>query len=358
MPPAPASVAAPHPLLLTPILLEKVWGGDRLARFGKRVAAGAKVGESWELADLATTSASGAGGGAAISTIFSGPLAGKTLHDAVRLWGRDLLGDASPPAPDTRHPIPDTCPPRPPRFPLLIKFLDARENLSVQVHPSINYAKAHPDVSIKTECWYILDADPGAVIYKGVKPGVTRESFEKHLRRGDGSGVLEDLEAVPARVGDMHNLPSGTVHALGAGVLVAEVQTPSDTTFRVYDWGRQGRQLHIEQALECIHFGPARDATRLPPGERSCRLVSTGYFTVDEVVLGSAPTPLAEPGPKRPVALMVIDGSCTVRSMTNGYEPVAAPLGCTVLVPACLASSTEVVGSGRVLRVGVLSGPS
>ncbi len=342
----------PHPLVFSPILLQKIWGGERLSRFGKTVKPGETIGESWELADLATTSASGAGGQAAVSPIISGPLAGKTLHDAVTLWGHDLLG-ACTPSPGTRTPDPET------RFPLLVKYLDARENLSVQVHPSIAYTNVHPEANLKTECWYILDAAPGAVIYKGVKPGVTREVFERHLRQGDGAAVVDDLEAVPARVGEMHNLPSGTVHALGAGVLVAEVQTPSDTTFRVFDWGRRGRELHIEQALECIHFGPARDATSLPAGAVEGRLVSTGFFTVDEVVLRAGERrALVQPSgaPARPVVLMVIEGSCTIESSTGVCEPVGATLGATMLVPACLVAGSVISGHGRVLRVGVIGG--
>lgn len=336
------------PLTFSPLLLQKVWGGDRLARFGKAVAPGDTIGESWELADLASTSASGAGGGAAESVIAAGPLAGKTLHDAVKLWGADLLGSASPP--DTRHPIPDT------RFPLLVKYLDARENLSVQVHPSIAYARAHPGAHIKTECWYILDAAPGAVIYKGVKPGVTRASFEKHLRTGDGAGVLNDLEAVPARVGDMHNLPSGTVHALGAGVVVAEVQTPSDTTFRVYDWGRVGRELHVEQALECITFAPARDATRRPDAASHARLVTTGFFTVDELRVGAHPSELlGAETPARPVVLLSLHGSSRIEHTAGAYPPLDVPAGTTVLIPASLAHSSRVSGNATALRVEVLS---
>lgn len=330
----------PYPLRFTPLLFPKVWGGDRFARFGKDVKPGDRIGESWELADLEQTSASGAGGAPAVSIIANGPLAGKTLRDAANLWGRNLLGDLTPAS----------------RFPLLVKYLDARENLSVQVHPSITYAKTHPGSHIKTECWYILDAEPGSVIYKGVKPGVTRESFERRLREGDGAAVVDDLESVPAVPGEMHNLPSGTVHALGAGVLVAEVQTPSDTTFRVYDWGRVGRQLHIEQALECIHFGRARDATRLPPGATEARLVSTGFFTVDELVLRPRESrALARDDERsRPIVVMAIAGKCVIRASDRSFADVEAPLGSTVLIPALPGRAALAEGEGRILRVGVL----
>ncbi len=321
-------MTAPYPLAFAPILLDKVWGGDRLARLGKPVAPGSRVGESWEVADLATTSASGAGGGAAISVIADGPLCGNTLNEAVRLWGADLLG-ASRPTPDGR-------------FPLLVKYLDARENLSVQVHPSTAYALAHPEAHLKTECWYILDATPGAVIYKGVNAGVTRASFEAHLLSADGSAILSDLASVPAVIGDLHELPSGTVHALGAGVMVAEVQTPSDTTFRVFDWGRSGRQMHVAEALECIRFGPARDATRFA-GASPCRLVSTDSFTVDEHRLQpGAEAPLVAAGSRRCVVFLVVAGSGEFSASNGSFAPVSARAGTTLVIPAAIAHRTLV----------------
>ncbi len=303
-------MTAPYPLTFEPILKEKVWGGRRLARYGKSLPEGALVGESWEVADLATTSASGGGGGEARSMIASGTMAGRTLHDAMEAWGRGLLGTARP-APDGG-------------FPLLVKFLDAREHLSVQVHPSPEYAREHPGAHLKTECWYVLEADLGSVIYKGVKRGVARADFERALRRGQGEGVVQLLEAVPAVPGECHNLPSGTVHALGAGVLVAEVQTPSDTTFRVYDWakeyGRAGRELHVEQAMACIDFKPAPRAVKFF-GEGTMPMASTAIYSV--TAAGRGTTRVA--------------GACTVvicaaGRITVGDLPVKA--GGVVLVPA------------------------
>lgn len=342
-----------YPLLLRPMLYPKVWGGERLSRFGKAVRPGDRIGESWELADLDSTSASGAGGGAAQSIIHNGPLQGRSLRDACRLLGPGLLGTA---APGSGLAAP---------FPLLVKFLDARENLSVQVHPSIAYAKAHPSASIKTECWYILDAEPGSVIYKGLREGVTREQLEAHLRQGGGEGIVPDIIAVPAIPGHMHNLPSGTIHALGAGVLVAEVQTPSDTTFRVYDWGRSGRELHVAQSLECIHFGPARDATFLPPGASIGRLVSTGFYIVDELLLGShLPVRLdSSPGAAvppltddRPVVLMLLEGECDLRWSPAASDSIRLAKGSTAVVPAGIVTACTLAASGpaRLLRVVAL----
>jgi mannose-6-phosphate isomerase len=296
-------MSSPYPLLFEPVLLPKVWGGDRLAAFCKQVPPGARIGESWEVADLAQTSASGAGGNAVRSVIANGPLRGRTLHDAMELWGNGLLGGAQP--------IDGG-------FPLLVKLLDARENLSVQVHPSPAYAATHPGAKLKTECWYILRAEPGSVIYKGVKPGVTREAFAAHI--ADGS-VVSDLVSVPAVVGECHNLPSGTVHALGAGVVVAEVQTPSDTTFRVYDWGRQGRELHIAESLECIDFGEPPRATRLLRGE----VLRTPFFEVAYVRLGAEAV-----SDTRCAALVVLEGEGELRWEGGRHE--ASP-GQTWLIP-------------------------
>ncbi len=326
-------MTAPYPLIFEPILLEKVWGGRRLERYGKALPPGAAIGESWELADLSATSSGGAGGGSAHSVIANGELRGRTLREAVGLWGRELLGGLSPAADGG--------------FPLLVKYLDARENLSVQVHPSRGYAAAHRDCHLKTECWYILDAEPGSQIYKGIRAGVTPEDFRRHI--ADGT-VVGDLVAVPAVPGECHNLPSGTCHALGAGVLVAEVQTPSDTTFRVFDWGRTGRALHIGPALECIDYGPAPAATRLAPRQRAARLVKTEYFDVDacEIPVGeSEPVGL---GPSCSV-LMVVGGAGEL--VGPGAEGVALKLGTTALMPAAIAARLSFKASepARLLRV-------
>lgn len=337
-----------HPLLFQPLLYPKVWGGDRLSRYGKPVKPGERIGESWELADMAATSTSGAGGGAARSVIENGPLAGRTLREVISAWGHRLLG---PSHPHSAGGIGE--------FPLLIKFLDAREDLSIQVHPSPEYAAHHPGAHLKTECWYILDAIPGSKIYKGIRPGVTREHFAAHI--ADGT-VPQDLEAVDAVPGECHVLPSGTVHALGAGVLVAEVQTPSDTTFRVFDWGRTGRELHIEQALACIHWGPAPAATSAHAGSTATRLITTPFFTLDECRPQAGSGLQAAPQPRATVIIM-LEGRAVVRVGPDSHalpesdliSPLSVTPGRTVLIPAEIAERTRVIPEGtcRLLRVGV-----
>ncbi len=230
-----------YPLIFEPIYKEKVWGGRTFEKLGRTLPGDSDtpIGESWELADLAQTSVSGGGGGAERSVIANGPLAGKTLADVIREYGPDVLGGVNLTEDGG--------------FPILLKFLDAGQHLSVQVHPSADYAAKHEDAFLKSEAWYILAAAPGSVIYKGVKSGVSPEQFRQAIADNDVESLMI---AGPVKPGECHYLPSGTCHALGAGVMVAEVQTPSDTTFRVYDWGRTGRELHVDQAMQCIEFGP------------------------------------------------------------------------------------------------------
>lgn len=314
---------APYPLVFEPILKEKVWGGSRLRDLGKSIPEGVRIGESWELADLQSTSVSGGGGGDARSRIVNGGLAGRTLADAMALWDHDLLGPARPTAQGG--------------FPLLVKFLDARENLSVQVHPSPGYAAAHPECHLKTECWYIVEADAGAELYVGLTPGLTREALAGKVE--DGS-LVNDLIAVPAVPGDCHTLPSGTCHALGAGVLVAEIQTPSDTTFRIHDWGRAGRELHVQAALECIDLGPA------PPARRGYTLAETEFFSVFEWRLGSQPCPRAIPeaGPAPAMVLMALDGGLNI-------DGVHVPPGGTALIPSACNPGIGAERNARALCV-------
>ena len=358
-------MSAPYPLLLEPVILEKVWGGRRLAALGKSLAKpDARYGESWELADMGSTSASGAGGGAVRSKVVNGAMAGKTIGEAWGAWGdrllqRSLRGSgvgAVSSGSESRT-----------TFPLLIKFLDASENLSVQVHPSLAYAAAHAGANLKTECWYILEADAGAVIYKGIKPGVTRAAFEK-LSRANDPQIVDAMIAVPAVAGQMHNLPSGTVHALGAGVVVAEVQTPSDTTFRLYDWGRQGRALHVEESLACASFeGEAGHAellsgltvASLQEPEMCRRLVETEFFTVDEVrpLDGDGVTiGFSCKGRGGCFVLVVIGGSGELTARDGSqFEPVPLRKGSTVLVPGSIGSAAMLKAERgmRVLRVGI-----
>ena len=191
-----------------------------------------------------------------------------------------------------------------------------------------------------------------AVIYRDLQPHVTRESFERDIREGR---VVESLRVVPARPGECHYLPSGTCHALGAGVLVAEVQTPSDTTFRVYDWGRTGRTIHVEQALECIRFDDS-DAQPTPcyepivtNGMRTTPLLSTDCFEVERVV-AEVPSSLPIITAQRPEVWMVTEGEARIEQDDTWL--LVAERGRTVLLPAALEGATAQLSSGtELLRI-------
>lgn len=338
-------MATPYPLILDPIIKAKVWGGRRLAEYGKPIPADQPAGESWELADLASTAATGGGGDSAHSTISNGPLAGKTIRDAITQWGAEMLGDASL-SPEGG-------------FPLLVKYLDAREHLSIQVHPSPAYAKAHPDAHLKTESWFILDAQPDQggnppVIYKGFKDGVSADDLRAAIENGTVPDIMRTELAVP---GCCHTLPSGTVHALGAGVLVAEIQTPSDTTFRVYDWAkeysREGRELHIAQAVECASFEHAPIAqhaeafladdmanmSAMPPKIGSTRqcVADTDFYTIDIVSASCESVPIAAADDKRNSPIVVMLLKTTGASIATNDEEIQLKAGQTVLIPASIA---------------------
>ena len=326
----------PYPLVFEPILKEKIWGGRNLADLGKPLPEGIMIGESWELADLPQEIAGGR------SVIANGPLAGRTLREAIAAAGEPILGAATP-AGDGG-------------FPLLIKFLDARENLSVQVHPDEAYVRRHPGSHLKSEAWVVITASPGAVIYKGVKPEVTAGQFARHVATGE---VVDDLVAVEVEPGECHYLPSGTCHALGAGIVVAEIQTPSDTTFRVFDWGRAGRELHVAQALECISFGaPPRPAEpRGVPAEvdgvRTTPRAKTEHFAIEEIEAAATATlPVETSG--MPLVWMMLRGRG--RLDAPGADPLDLAPGTTVLLPAGLTGAAVTLEpSAGLLAVTVRS---
>jgi len=223
------------------------------------------------------------------------------------------------------------------QFPVLIKFLDANDDLSIQVHPDERYAAEHPDSHLKTEAWYVVQQDAGSKIFKGLCEGTTRERFEQAIKSGTIEQCVEKLEVKP---GDCVFMPSGTVHALGAGILAWEVQTPSDTTFRVFDFNRlengKPRKLHIQEALDVIDTS----AAPAPPQKRShvagffttvSRLVTSPWFTLEKVRFTEG---VEEPVPyDQPVVWMMLEGQAQVK-VDGLREPVTIGKGETVLLPA------------------------
>ena len=247
------------------------------------------------------------------SVISNGQLAGQTLISAIEKYPEEITGNEDFSGP----------------FPLLIKLLDAQDILSVQVHPDPETCQRMGKGEPKTECWYIISAEPDAVIYKGLKEGVTKEQFAEAIEEGN---VADMLAKVQVEKGQCHFLPAGTAHAIGPGLLIAEIQMPSDTTYRVFDWNRvdeagKARELHIEEALKSIHFDASADNLSVTT---MGRLVDCEYFRIDKGHQGKDCELLLSPGPIK--TLIIISGFGTILG-TEGSS-VEFMAGDILLVPA------------------------
>lgn len=247
-----------QPLVFEPLFMERVWGGRHLeSLYGKRLPHAALIGESWEIVDRPE----------AQSVVHEGPLRGLTLHELWCKHRAEIFGN-----------VPDS-----PRFPILCKLLDAQENLSLQVHPPRAIAKKLAGES-KSELWFIAHAAPKARVYAGVKKGTTRDGFTKSVEQGR---IDKHLHALEVKEGDAIFLPSGRMHALGAGVVLVEIQENSDTTYRIYDWdrtkkGRAARQMHVTEAMQCIDFMDVEPGLLEPQGES---LVRNELFEIEKWIL-------------------------------------------------------------------------
>jgi Phosphomannose isomerase len=251
-----------YPLKFRPVYKDYVWGGRNFTKLGKTIPDGI-VAESWEVSCHKNGT----------SIIAIGQYEGTTLPDLIKLLGREVIGNAL----DEKNVE---------KFPLLVKFIDADKNLSVQVHPDDNYAFSHENGEYgKNEMWYIIAAKPGAKLVYDVTPGITRDIFAKAVKENRIEECLKTIEVYP---GDTINIPSGLVHAIGQGIMLVEVQQNSDTTYRVYDYGRTDRPLHIEKALDVIDFNfigrkEKFVGLKLDLGNGSNRtcLVANEYFSVE-----------------------------------------------------------------------------
>lgn len=312
------------PLFFSPLMAERVWGGNRLDRlFGKAIPKNQVIGESWEISDRPKEQ----------TRVLGGLYDGATLSELRMQAPEALLG----PALAARKPA---------HFPLLIKYIDAGQDLSVQVHPDDEGAKrlGIPDRG-KTECWVVLHAEPGARIQRGLKPGITRTAFEAALQEGR---IEETLHFFAPRAGNVVAIPPGMIHAIGAGVALAEIQQNSDVTFRVYDYNRKGldgkpRALHVRESLETIAFdGPAPGffagdmladtvegvVANLGPARHEF-LLKGRYFDLHRITLEGGQRLMPQRDGAQPVVLMVVRGSGML-----GNRAIAA--GQTVLLPADL----------------------
>ena len=317
----------PYPLRFAPIYKEKVWGGRRIASvYTRPLPPGARVGESWEIADH----------GEDVSRVSEGPLAGRSLRELVAEESGCILGHALA----ERHFD---------RFPLLFKLLDASGNLSIQVHPPDGYAAGHERGEWgKTELWYVASADEGAEVLCGLRAAVGREEFVRALAEARVDGCLRRIRV---RTGDALIVPAGMVHAVCAGVLMIEIEENSDVTYRLFDWGRQGRPLHVEKALEVIDFGDRPDPLIRPrweegDGFRTTLLARCRYFvaTASEV----RGRMRARCAGERFRVLSVASGSGSLRHGGPGGV-VALRGGDHLLLPAALGDYTVEAGAAGVV---------
>jgi mannose-6-phosphate isomerase len=289
--------------------MERVWGGRHLETvFGKQLPAGGIYGESWEIADRPE----------GVSRIVNGKFAGRDLRWLMKEHERELLGTSGLG-----------------RFPLLIKILDAREKLSLQVHPPTAIA-AEMGGEPKTEMWHVIEAEPDAELYVGLRPEATRASFESALQNGT---VAQCFHRVKPKAGESMFLPSGRVHAIGAGFVLFEIQQNSDTTYRVFDWNRvdkngKSRPLHVAESMRCIDFADKAPRLIPEPTTDGAVVVKNDLF---KVVLRKPPDGVAEElkgGVCRILAM--IDGELQVR---GGGETVNLTPGTFAILPASVESA-------------------
>ncbi len=299
--------------------MERVWGGRGLeAKLGRSLPEGQVIGESWEIVDRAGEQ----------SVVASGELAGKTIRELLESSAADILGPGSDPA-------------KP--FPILVKWLDCQDRLSLQVHPPAAIAPSLGGEP-KTENWYIADCDEGASLIVGLKKGVTREEFETALKANEAEACVHRF---PVKAGDSILVESGRMHAIDAGNLILEIQQNSDTTYRVYDWGRVGldgqpRQLHIEESLKSIDFEDFEpEALKIVPGEQT--LADCSEFRIRKFELQPGDEPLELPASEQARLIHIVSGSvsdsisgATLSRGGNYLQPYVTGVSLTAEAPTTL----------------------
>ena len=284
---------------LTPACKDYLWGGEKLRQDYGIQSQLHPLAEAWVLSCHPDGP----------SVVATGPLAGKTLPEYIQEKGPGCLGADCEKFTD---------------FPILAKFIDAKGDLSIQVHPSNEYALAHEHQFGKTEMWYVLDCEPGATLYYGFQHQISREEFQQRIQ---DNTLTEVLNAVPVEKGDLFFIPAGTLHAIRKGIVVAEIQQNSNVTYRIYDYGRVGadgkpRQLHIQQALEVTQRTPPQ-----PDPDFHGHLAQCPYFTVD-VMEGRF---TLDCGPESFVSVLVLEGT---GALWEGDESMTLRKGESLFIPA------------------------
>ncbi|MCR5718401.1 MAG: class I mannose-6-phosphate isomerase [Oscillospiraceae bacterium] len=313
------------PFLLKPALKDYIWGGNSLRAFGK-VSAADRIAESWELSCHPEGEC----------RIASGDFAGRTLTDFLREFPQAAGENCR----QFRE------------FPMLVKLIDAHDELSVQVHPDDAYAMAHGGGLGKTELWYIIDAKPGAEILYGMKEPMSQADFQQSI---EDNTLLDKLRHVPVRAGDVFFIPAGTLHAVGRGILLAEIQENSNTTYRVYDYGR-GRELHIAQALDVTNLRPVETEPLSRParidGWKAQHLSDCAYFYASlwETETQAEETWRFGGDTASFLHILVLDGSGALYTADGDCLPLSK--GTSLFIPAG-SQSGEIIGNLRFITTEV-----
>ena len=317
-----------YPLKFNPLFEERIWGGDQLRRkMDKKLPEGKLIGESWELSAVPGN----------VSVVANGKLAGNSLEELIEVYMGELVGDKI----YNKFGL---------LFPLLIKLIDAQDALSIQVHPNDKLALERHNSYGKTEMWYVIDSEKDAELCLGFNRPVTKEEYLRHV----ADGTLADILArVPVKPDNAYFIPAGAIHAIGKGILIAEIQQASDITYRIYDWDRVGpdgrkRELQTDLAADAIDFasGTSFDVTAAPERNRFVTLKKCPYFTTNLLLLDGR-IERNHVGRDSFAVYMMLDGRMTL-SWDKGTETVDR--GETVLLPACI-EEIGLEGRGKLLEI-------
>jgi mannose-6-phosphate isomerase len=316
-----------YPLLFKPIFKERIWGGTKLKEVLNKSFDGSQIGESWELSTVEND----------ISVVANGAFEGLNLNQLIEKYPTEVLGIK-------------TIQYFGNNFPLLFKFIDAKEDLSIQVHPNDALAKERHNSFGKTEMWFVMQADDNARLVVGFKDKTNKKEYQEHL---ENKTLVAVLNETPVKVGDAFFLETGTVHAIGAGVLIAEIQQTSDITYRLYDWDRVdangvGRELHTDLALDAINFEPTN--TKLDyevVRNKSVNLVECPFFKTN--ILQISDIYNWKKTKESFTVLMCTEGSFTINMLHFKAE---FKKGDTILIPAII-DSFDIIGEASLLEITI-----
>jgi mannose-6-phosphate isomerase len=316
-----------YPIKFAPILKEKIWGGQKLKTLLNKASDLPNIGESWEISDVEGDT----------SIVSNGSLIGKSLKDLLETYKSDLLGEKNYKVFGNK-------------FPLLIKFIDAKEDLSIQLHPNDQLAAKRHNSFGKTEMWYVMQADENARLVVGFKDKTNKQVYQEHIKNKTLVAILNET---PVEKGDAFFLETGTVHAIGAGVLIAEIQQTSDITYRLYDWDRVdangvGRELHTDLALDAINFETTNTKLQYENAlNKSVNIVSCPFFETH--ILNISGTYNWKKTKESFTVFMCTEGNFSINM--SDFQ-ASFKKGDTILIPATIANF-EIIGATSLLEITI-----